>query len=363
MKILHVITTLGYGGAERLLLDTVSEQQENHTFHIVYFKGEPYLKEKFPPDVTIHKVSLGVKTVNELNLIYNKVQPDLIHTHLGHADLFGLWAFRNRPVKKLCTMHNIWFKWDWRDYLFFGLYKFLIKRQVNNVNYISISDAVHEHVKNRLKVSDENAHLLYNAIPENKDSLDQSVAKQELSFSDDNFLILFMGRLRIQKSVDTLIKAVSLIKNELREHNSKVLIVGNGVLKNELRDLSNQLNLEDIISFEGITASPEIYHDAADLFVLPSVFEGFGLVILESFRAKTPVIATNIEGPRELIIDNENGYLFEPKDFKGLSNKILKLLKDSSKLKSLGEKGYNTFRKEFHISNYVTELEKIYKNA
>ncbi|MFM7857478.1 MAG: glycosyltransferase, partial [Flammeovirgaceae bacterium] len=94
-----------------------------------------------------------------------------------------------------------------------------------------------------------------------------------------------------------------------------------------------------LVRFEGTKLDTSKYFAATDALVLPSIFEGFGIVIIEAFRASLPVIATNIEGPNELINDSENGLLFSPGDFTGLADQITKLFSSPLLRSEIGKSG------------------------
>lgn len=358
MIICHIITAFGFGGAEKLLVDLVNIQSNKHQVHIVYLKGEPLLQTLLTGPVQLCKIDLDIHCATRLRKFIKTLTPDIIHTHLGHADLIGLWACRNVNVKRFCTMHNIWFKWNWTDHIIFFIYSLLFKTVAKNCKVIAISKSVSEHVENVLKVSKANTKLIHNAIPdihvkESKDSI-----RENLNIPLDSFCVLFVGRLELQKSVETLLYAANELKNEIK--NIQFLIVGDGTLKGELEDLSRQIAVDEKVFFIGTTKEAEKYFAAVDIFVLPSIFEGFGIVILEAFRASLPVIATNIEGPKELIESEFNGFLFEPKDHKKLADHILQLNRDFELRKEIGDNGYNSYKNKYDIINYEEQIEILY---
>ena len=213
---------------------------------------------------------------------------------------------------------------------------------------------------NVLKVKSKNSVLIYNGIPNVEISETTEEIRESFGLTTDDFVILFVGRLRIQKSVDTLIEAISLIHKKIIS--PKVLLVGEGPEYSYLNEKVNKLGLEKVVRFEGTTLSPERYFKIANIFVLPSVFEGLGLVILEAFRAQIPVIASRIEGPEELIVDKENGCLFEPKNFEELASLMLKLYEHPEKSRVIAANGNRAFNEEFNISKYADSLNLLYSN-
>jgi len=358
LKVVHLITTLVYGGAERLLCNMSKIHAQEFDIEIIYLKDEPNLLSEFPSNVKITYIPLDRHVFINIRNYLKQSNPKIFHTHLGHADFIGLFAARNLDLKRFCTMHNIWFKWDYRDKIIFSLYKLYFKTVAKDCKVISISEAVKRHVDFRLKVNSDNSILIYNGIPDIEINKSRRSIRESLGRDESDYILLFVGRLRVQKSVADLIMAVNLIKDKIP--NLKVLIVGDGPEKTHLETMIVQMGLEHIVSLEGTTPNPEYYFEIADIFVLPSVFEGLGLVILEAFRAGVPVIATNIEGPKELITNSLNGILVEPKDYQNLSEQILSLYSDPERAVLLGERGFENFRDKFNIATYADSIKQIY---
>lgn len=350
MKIIHVITAFGIGGAERLLLNTINRQVEKHEVHLIYLKSVNDLIHLVDKRVVIKQIPLTIFTIKKLRSYFKSYKPEVIHTHLGHADILGIWAAKKSNAKIFCTMHNIYFKQSFIDTIFFKIYKYLFKKRKRNVKVISISKSVESHVINTLKLPKDRSFLLYNAIPSKEfDSRKMN----------DSINVLLVGRLEKQKSIDTLIRSVESLKDK----NITVKIVGDGSLKTELISLTEKLKVNHLVKFVGKQENTDTYYQNADIFVLPSIWEGFGIVILEAFRAKVAVVASNIEGPAELILHQENGLLFEPKNHINLAEQLKTLIENPKLRQKLSENGYKTFTKEFQIENYVKKLEEIYSNA
>jgi glycosyltransferase involved in cell wall biosynthesis len=169
----------------------------------------------------------------------------------------------------------------------------------------------------------DNFHIKENKIKVIYNSINYSLISKLCKGKIDeplNDYILFVGRLEKQKAVDVLIKAFAkLIRSG---NNYEMIILGEGTLENELKSLARELHCIDKIHFLGFRSNPYIYMKSAACLVLPSIFEGFGCVILESMVCITPVIASNLEGPKEIIKNNKNGYLFEFRNESQLAEKI-----------------------------------------
>ncbi|MBP0902856.1 glycosyltransferase family 4 protein [Mariniflexile gromovii] len=361
MRIVHVITAFGIGGAEKLLVEVINRQIVNHEVYLVYLKKTDELISLLDKRVKIKNIPLSIFITKKIRNFYISINPDIIHTHLGHADFFGIWSARNVKAKIFCTMHNTYIQQNILDRVYFMVYRILFTRVVPKITIISISKSVEQHVLKTLCVSKDRSFVLFNAIPPN-DYFQDHKKQKDLVNSKKTLNLLFVGRLVKQKAVHTLLQAIRILKNKGYRDVINVLIVGEGVLRVTLQNLSKDLQIDDIVKFEGEIMAVNEYYDNADVFILPSIWEGFGIVILEAFRAKLAVIATNIEGPSELITDNFNGLLFKPNDYEELAEKIILLIEDELLRINLANNGYKTFNDRFNINKYVESLNEYYEN-
>lgn len=357
MKILYVITALVYGGAEKLLVNTANAMAKNHEITVCYLKDKSDVANQFDPRVKIIKVPYGVKTVPYLRRLFKDLQPDIVHTHCPHADIFSHVAALGLRLHMVTTLHNVWVKWNAADRVIFFVYRIMFN--LCNTRVVAISDVVREHAMRRLRVKSANVIRLHNAIPEMRVEDTKSTLRTRLGIDHTSFCVLFIGRLEQQKSVDTLINAAAIAKTKI--HNLHVIILGHGCLKASLVRLAKTLLLDETISFAEPVPNPEYYYAAADIFVLPSVYEGFGIVIIEAFRAGLAVVSTNVEGPKELIHNESNGLLFEPRDHIALSKTIVRLAKDTELRKRLGKSGRENYEGKFTVAEYVDHLMAFYR--
>ncbi|MCK0130236.1 glycosyltransferase [Flavobacteriaceae bacterium F08102] len=359
MKILHLITAFGYGGAEILLKDVANRQCLNHEVFIVSLKKENPLKAELRHEIEFFHLPMTPLILGSLLNLIREIRPDIIHTHLGHADGIGTIAARLSKVQQFATLHNVSIKKNWLDTIFFWLYRRLFLNIGKNVQVIGISESVFKHAEKTLKIPLNQLHLLYNAIPLNK-----SLCKSTTNFTKkDKIGLLFVGRLVKQKSVDTLLKAVKILKELGYENCIHLLVVGDGSQKEALVSTAVALNIMKMVSFEGETTDVQAYYAQADIFVLPSRWEGFGMVILEAFLAKLPVVASNLEGPSELINNGINGFLFEPLNENHLAKKLQFLIEHKKERIRMGQRGYNSIIEKYDINTYVDELNELYKKS
>lgn len=150
--------------------------------------------------------------------------------------------------------------------------------------------------------------------------------RQELNIADDTFLYMAIGRLEEQKDYPNMLNAmVEVVKDaSAKDKKVKLAIIGHSYLEQELKQLTNDLGLNDYVVFLGLQHNVERWLSAADCFVLSSEYEGFGLVVAEAMLTERVVVATDCGGVSEVIGDC--GYLVQPKNSKILSKAMQKIL-------------------------------------
>jgi glycosyltransferase involved in cell wall biosynthesis len=182
---------------------------------------------------------------------------------------------------------------------------------------------------------------------------------RSLGIREGDRVVLVVARLDPMKGQDRAIRAIAIVAEEIQ--NVKLLLVGNGSFSSsrqgiglskaerwacELRALAKRLGIEDRVIFAGHLSQSQLNaaYGRCDLTVLPSIREGFGLVVIESWLHGKPAIVTSRAGVAELIEDGRNGLLFDPDDPYELAEKISSLLLDEERARILGERGLETSR-------------------
>ena len=351
MKIYHVITGFNTGGAEKMLLDLVRKQvADGCNVTVFYFKEVAHLKDRFEKICSIRKLEFSFGGVKTFRKEIKKNPPFIVHTHLGHADLFGLFSTIGLKINGVTTFHNIWYKNDFRDYCYFLLYRigFFFHRQWKA---IGISRSVLDHINKWYGLRAPRSKLLYNFV---SDYSNMRASKDKVV----DLTVGFVGRLEPQKSVETLLNALAKLKEELSFNCS---IIGDGTLRENLQELSRERGIENSIFFRGIVDDPRDYIQDWDVMVLPSNFEGFGIVILEAFQVGIPCIVSEIEGPKEIIEESGGGLLFQCGDVDELAKKLLFASRNPDSLRQMGNRGKVFCEERFGFEKYYQSLMDFYE--
>lgn len=176
---------------------------------------------------------------------------------------------------------------------------------------------------------------------------------------DNTIKLLFVGRLFPEKSIDTLIKAVPKIIKEY--NNTHVIIVGSGHLRVKLEKLVNNLGVNKQVTFLGLVSEEDkiLAFNASDIFILPSLAELEGMVVLEAMACGKPIIVADAVMSASRYFVNGNGFLFKEKDSEDLARQALKLITNADLRKKFGEISLEKI-KAYDIHQSVTKLEEVY---
>ena len=354
-SILHVITTIDLGGAEKQLLILAACQSEaGFNVEVIFLKDKPTLLEDF--------LELGVKVDLDfaqlgflrqyLKLKKRESQVNcVVHAHLPRAEL--LCALALKPKRFIVTRHN--------SEAFFPkgpaklsklLSRFVLKRSFAS---ISISNAV----TNYLKISGEmsgkqNNHVIYYGITETSVS-----PRRNLGVVSGPIQVGTVSRLVPQKNIPLLLGALKEL-NSQESPKFNLTIVGSGPLKIELQSLSADLGIEEFLTWKGQLQEVLPFYRSLDVFVLPSDYEGFGLVLLEAMSQGIPVVARRISAIPEVMGEKHPGLVDSISPF-DLALKIQTLTFDQDALRNCLQ--YQAQRlKEFPIEKSQREHELLYSS-
>lgn len=323
MKILHLISSLKTGGKERLLIDICKVNDYDVTSMVVVIINNVVdnvllsdLKSTGAKVIELKRKPGGQK-LKYIYLIRNYIKslkPEILHMHGDIEVFFGLLASLMMDNKTVCTLHdtNLW-KTSLKD----KITKRLAIRLIDK--FIVISDSVKDDFMKGTSMNGENFKVIPNGIPL------QKFQRRELSSNSSE--IICVARLESEKKgQDILIRALAKLKKDGIECSCK--LVGEGESRQYLEALSKKCGLADNIQFLGNRSDvPELLANAC-IFVLSSRYEGFGIVVIEAMAAGIPVIASNIDGPKEIITDSQNGLLFESENENDLAKKLKMVIKD-----------------------------------
>jgi glycosyltransferase involved in cell wall biosynthesis len=389
MKIIHILPSLRKGGAERLVLDiikNVSKQKEIELRLVIFREEIEYdiseikrLIDVVPCSVQLSLTKKWQVNVSGLQQFLNEFNPDIIHTHLFESELVSRFCVYPKAIwfthvhdnmiqiknLKIATISKSAITNFFEKKVLFNRYK-----KNGGTHFITISKHTESYIKSvQTKYS---VTLLHNAIDIERFKKPFHSESQPINWPEE--------RRRNPSNIDNLPLFVNLInigsfvpkKNqiflldviiELNKKGVKVscLYLGDGALKNEVKQRGDELGITNQCQFLGNVEKVEEYLWRSDIYVHTATYEPLGLVLLEAMACGLPVVCTDGQGNRDLIQEGENGFMVWERNPKLLADKIELLLKNEDLRLEMGEKA-RTFAQEFGMENYVKELLSIYKS-
>lgn len=190
--------------------------------------------------------------------------------------------------------------------------------------------------------------------------IDGSMAREKLGIKDDEIMVLSIQRLVKKKGVNYLIDAVfDVVK---KSPDVKFVIVGDGPERESIMKLARKLKVSNNIALTGFIPSKDLarYYSACDIFILPSLYEQFGLVLVEAMACGKPVISTKVGAIPEVVDDGKTGLLVEPKNPRQLAGAIIKLANDKDLRRKMGRDGRRRAKTKYDWDTVVEEYLEIY---
>ena len=378
MRILHVITSLNRGGAEIHLLNLVSEQVKNgYKVQVVFWKKDPDLIKYFK-NINVKTTCLNsnifliekylimnfIFCCFRLNKIINKFTPNILHAHLPFSELISFFnlIFR-KNIKFIISKHldTVYFSKNNNRKSFFGRQlELIVSYRAKKI--ICISDAVKKFMSSHyMKIKKKKLVKIYYGLDfEIYNYQNKSTKLKNLKLKlKGKKIIGTISRLVPQKRIDIMIKAFSEY-NKFYSSKSCLIIVGKGPLKNSLIQLSKNLKINNKIIWIDYLDDIRGFFSLIDTFCLTSEYEGFGIVTLEAFYNKKPIIATHAGALPEIIKNKYNGICIKLNEIKKLP-KYFDFMMIKKNRNKIVKNALITLEKKFTNKQMFLKTDKIYR--
>ncbi|MBK5194124.1 MAG: glycosyltransferase [Flavobacteriaceae bacterium] len=363
-KILHIIKSLGRGGAEMLLPETMKlHNTSKFEFHTIYFlpwKNQMVeALESAGGKVTCFSASNNIKLMQQYSRVieYCKTNEiDLIHCHLPWAGFLGRLVFAMTKIPVVYSEHNMQERYH------------IATKMINQFTFNSQSLAlgVSEDVTNSIKKNINPkipVKTLLNGV--NTDSFRRdpdlgTKTKQELGIPEDALVIGNVAVFRFQKR---LIEWLQVFKEiEAKNPNVYGIIVGAGPLEEEIKAELFKLKLEKKVFFPGLRTDVKPYFSAMDIFMMSSSFEGLPIALLEAMSMECAIVSTDAGGIKEVIRDKQDGLTCKVEEWKKLSDLCQILIDNPEKLQDFKKAARERAVNSFSLKRMVDSLEEIYES-
>ena len=290
---------------------------------------------------------------------------DIIHAHNGRTALSGALAVGlARRGRAIATQHFL----EPNHATQSGLKGAISSRahawvSAHTQTFVAISQAVRETMLARGEADESKITTVLNGAsePDSGALASRAAIREALAIAPDAPLIVCAARLEREKEVGSLVEAMAEVA---RAHPDVVCVVaGQGAQKDELQAHIEALDLTSVVRLLGFRDDALSLIGAADVFVLPSPAEPFGLVLLEAMALGVPVVATRAGGPIEIVNHEESGLLVPPSDSRALAGAIIELLNDAAKREAMGKAGRARFEQHFTARRMAREMTAVYEKA
>ncbi|MFL1706914.1 glycosyltransferase family 4 protein [Campylobacter sp. MOP7] len=357
MRVVQILPELNEGGVERGTIELAKEFDKNNIESFIISGGGNLLnqlKNSKTKHIRCNVFSKNILTfiprVFILRRILRDISPDIVHVRSRFPAWILYFAKHNLNFKIVSTVHGL------------NSPNCYSKIMTKADRIICVSNYVKNHVIKHFKTPTSKIKVIFRGVDlsnfDPKALPDKYTIRENFGYKKDDFIIACVGRISQTKNIQTLIKAVSIIK---RTHpNIKALIVGSVHKKRKkyfemLLNIRKELKVEQNVIFTGNVNNISQIYKLCDVIISPSIKpESFGRSIAEAISINTPVVASNHGGVKDIIIENTNGYFFEPTDENELAKKILKA-------KGLKFDGFNYISKTFNLANMSKDTIELYK--
>ncbi len=285
--------------------------------------------------------------------LLKKIRPDIAHSQsiqMGPPCFFAK-LFWGIPYVVYGRGFDIYFPWKFK--------KTVSAIVLNNADAVI---ALSEDMKKRIQENYRKVKVFVvpNAINlEEFNIFSQRATRREIKIDEADDIVLFVGSLKVVKGIEYLIEAFKIISREIPA--VSVLLVGNGSERQKLEYIVKKAGLGHKVNFIGQVDNNKIpgYMAISDIFVLPSLSEGFSVALLEAMASGLPIVATKVGGIPEVVEDTVNGFLVDPKNPEQIAEKVLLLLKNEKLRQNISENNKRKAQK-YSLKNKASKLLKIY---
>lgn len=361
IKVLFIIWSLEKGGAERFLVSLVKSMDRTRIEPVVCclnWKGmwATELEERGIQVIELNKRhKFDIKAFIDLFRLMRKERFLIVNTYLWTADVIGrLAAFLAGTPIVITTAQNVdqWKGWWHR----------LVDRllSLRTKMLIAVSGAVKDYYHQKVGIPLSKIMVIPNAIEWERFTgpVNTIYLYDELGLTAKDFILVCIGRLTRQKGQRYLLGSISRLCRKYPQ--LKVLFVGYGEEENNLLELAQKLGIDDIVRFLGYRQDiAQILH-LSNALVLPSLYEGLPLCVLEAMAAAKPVVATRVGGVEELVKNGQTGFIVAPENIEALAGAINNLINLRDQGKGMGEKGRQIVINNFSAQSIAQKTDELF---
>ena len=362
IRLCHLITELAPAGAERCIYELSTRlDHQSYEVSVIALRGGAVADWLARAGIDVHVLDVrtrwDVAAFCRLVKLLRQHRPDILHTHLFHADLVGRPASRLAGVPHLVhSVHVV--EGRFRPWQF--AFARTGSRRYDRI--VAVSQSVAESHSRRCHLPRRLYEVIYNGVDLQAFSFNARARRDLRSkwgLTDEQVLLAFVGRLNEQKGVDTLLSAVGNLGARGKPVN--LVIAGDGPQRHLVEEFIVRGEGGSRARFLGVVQDVPAILSAADVLVMPSRWEGFGLAAAEAMAVGRPVIAGDVPGLREVVLHEQTGLLIPPQNSASLASAIERLLAGADLRARLGHAGRERIAENFSIQKMVAAHDQLYR--
>lgn len=353
-----VATELGHALASR-----------GHEVHFITYQV-PFRLRLDEPNIYFHEVGIteyelfqypdyALPLAVKIAEVAAEYQLDVLHVHyaIPHATsafLAKQLIKTKRPVV-ITTLHGTDITLVGRDPGYFEIVKFSIE---HSQGVTAVSESLRQQTKEYFGIQKE-IKVIYNFFTPKQEFIKKKIMRPHFVTNEEK-LLMHSSNFRSVKRVEDVIRIFDIVKRQVP---SKLVLLGTGNGIHEVRKLVNEMELQKEVHFLGTIPFVDPYLASADLFLLPSSQESFGLAAVEAMAYGVPVIATQVGGLPEVVVNGKTGFLCPVGDIQAMSNAAIRLLTDADFYKKVSQAAAQHVQKKFNTNIILSHYEAFYQQA
>ncbi|HDR7757355.1 glycosyltransferase family 4 protein [Bacillus cereus] len=369
-KVVFICEALG-GGVRRHLVDVLSnldlDEYEVHVVHGTKRVDDVFLSAKnklikkglYFYEVTemVRELSIknDIRATKSIIKILREVRPQIVHCHSSKAGAIG------RIAAKICGIKRVYYTphaYVFQNPNLSSKKKFVYKNIEKLLGFLTtkvlhVSKGEETFALEHKVISLNKSMVVYNGI-----SFPATDSKFPLKDCEEKLVVGTIARMDYQKNPWLFIRMAEQVIRE--NQNVEFVYIGDGEYFKEVFDYVQKNNLDKFIKLKGFHSNPDIELNRFDIFLSTSLYEGMPYSLIEALSYKKPIIATDVVGNNEIVLDDYNGYLFDKDNAEEGTQKILEIIKDPILYDKLSKNSLRTFEETFTIEKMLSSIEELY---
>ncbi len=366
MRVLFIINSMSFGGAEKQVFDLLLglKKRDIQVFLITLVKPTAFIEELKKNDINHHCINLKQK--NKKNILFHfiaflnlyfvikKFDPVIIHSHLFHSNMYGRMVSFFLNAKNISTVHSLVEHGKFRPILYrltnWLCSKMVFVSEVSRLKYVE-----------KKAVKKEKSLVINNGFNLDKNNVKKNINVEELrqtyGFSINNFIWIAIGRLIPTKGYSLLLESfLALYK---KDDNARLLIVGEGQELHKMKEFVVNNSLDSVVVIINPIFDIDLIYLMADAYISTSQFESFGMTLVEAIIFNLSVLSTKNGGSEEILYNNKIGFILDNRESSYISSFMLETMNNPKK----NIAAYNNLKEKYNIENILDIWMSLYLNT